>query len=140
MLHYLPCATKGCFGRSEEKALLPAVTIATILPGLNIYYMLSLGQFCDDGCNVLLKKQKMHAIKDKEVVIEGEHNQRDGLWGIIIPSHHSNKTSVQTNNYTTIASHEILYASKHKYKIQHILSMTVHIQACTRQSPTSYIL
>ena len=56
-----------------------AATIATIVPGLKFYSMLSLGQLCGNGCNVLLNKQKMYAIKDKEVVIEGERNHRDGL-------------------------------------------------------------
>ena len=49
------------------------------------------------------------------------------------------KTSVQTNNYTTLSPHESLYAAKTKYRRQQILSMTVQRPACTQQSPTSYI-
>ena len=120
--------------------LSPAETIATIVPGLKSSYLLSLEQLFDNGSNVLLNKQNMSSIKYKEVGIEWEQNHHYILWEIIISSHPKVKKSVKTNNYTTIASHEILYASKHKYKIQHILSMTVHIQACTQQSPTSYIL
>ena len=47
----------------------PAATIATIVPGLKSSSLLSLGQLCDDGCNVLLNKQKMYSIKDKEAGI-----------------------------------------------------------------------
>ena len=98
--------------------------------------MLSLGQLCDDGCNVLLNKQKMYAIKDKQLVIEREKNYRDDLWEIIIPSHPNGKMSVQTNNCTTIVSHEIIYVSAPKYKIQYILSVTIQISSCTQQLPT----
>ena len=44
-------------------------------------------------------------------MIEGERNNSDGLWEIILPSHPKNKTSIQTNNNTTTASYEILYAT-----------------------------
>ena len=84
------------------RLLSPASTIAKILPDLNSSSLLSLVQVCDGGCNVLLNKQKIYAIKDKEVVIEGKRNHRNGLWDIIIPSHPHDKTSVQTINYTTI--------------------------------------
>ena len=101
--------------------------------------MLSLGQLCDNGYNVLLNKQKMYAIKDKEVVIEGEWNQHDGLGDIILLSHHNNKTSVQTNNYTTVASNASLYEENHKYKRPQFLSMTVPRPACAQQSLASFI-
>ena len=65
--------------------LSPAVTIATIVPGLKSSSLLSLGQLFDDSFNVLLNKQNSYSIKDKKVVIEGKQNQRDGLWYIIIP-------------------------------------------------------
>ena len=45
--------------------LSPAETIATIVPGLKSSSLFSLGQLCDDGCNILLNKQKMYSIKNK---------------------------------------------------------------------------
>ena len=45
--------------------LSPVATIATIVPGLKSYYLLSLGQLCDDDCNDLLTKQNMYTIKEK---------------------------------------------------------------------------
>ena len=69
----------------------PAATINTIIPGFNSSYMLSLGQLYDNGCNVLLNKQKMYAIKEKGVVIEGERNHRGGLLDIILPSNPNDK-------------------------------------------------
>ena len=78
----------------------------------------------------------MYEIQDKEVAIEGGWNHRYGLWYIIIQSYTKNKTSVQTNNYTTIESHASLYATTSNYKKQQIISMTVQRPACTQQSPT----
>ena len=49
--------------------LSPEATTSTIVPVLKSYSLLSLGQLCDDGWNVLLNKQKTYAIKDKWVVI-----------------------------------------------------------------------
>ena len=119
--------------------LSPAEIIATIVPGLNSSSLLSMGQLCDNGCNVLLNKHNIYAINDKEVSIEGERNHRNGLWGNIILSRTKNKMSVQTNNYPTIASHASLYKSTTKYKRQQILSMDVQKPECTQQSPISYI-
>ena len=50
---------------SLTNTLSPAATIAKIVPGLKSYSMFSLGQLCDDGCNVILNRQNMYAIKDK---------------------------------------------------------------------------
>ena len=55
-------------------------------------------------------------------------------------SYPNGKTGVQTNNYTTIVSHASISASTPKYKRQQIISMTVQISECTKQSPISYIL
>ena len=83
--------------------------------------------------------KKMYSIKYKEVVIEGGNNHCSGFWDIIIPSHTNYKTSIQTNNHTTTASHAILYATTIKYKRQNILSLTAQRPACTQQSLTWYI-
>ena len=105
--------------------LSPAEAINTIVTGLKSYSLFSLGQLCDNVFNVLINKQKMEAIKYKEVVIEGKWNNYDGLWDIIIISHPNGKISVQINIYTTTESHASLYAETPNYKRQHILSVTV---------------
>ena len=73
------------------------------------------------------------------MVIEGGHNHCYRLWDIIMSSYPNGKTGVQTNNYTTIASHASIYAATHKYKIQQNISMNIQRPACTQKSPTSYI-
>ena len=45
--------------------LSPVATIDTLVPGLKSSYFLSLGQLCDNGCNVLLNKHNMYEIKGK---------------------------------------------------------------------------
>ena len=49
--------------------LSPTETIDTIVPELHSSPLLSLGQLCENGCNVILNKQKKYAINKKEVVI-----------------------------------------------------------------------
>ena len=41
----------------------------------------------------------MYTIKNKEVVIEGEHNHQYNLWGIIIPSHPNDKMSTSDGEW-----------------------------------------
>ena len=75
--------------------LSPTGITTTIVPGLKSSSMLSLGLLCDDGCNIILDKHNMYAIKYKEVVIEGEQNHHYGIWDIIIPSYTNYRRSVQ---------------------------------------------
>ena len=67
---------------------------ATILPSLCSSSLISLGQFCDDECVVLLNKAKLYAIKEDEVVVEGTWNYTNGLWNIPIE-----KTLIKENKY-----------------------------------------
>ena len=59
---------------------------ATVLPGLKSSSLISMGQLCDDNCNVLLTKTNMYAIKKDDLVLRGVRNPRDGLWDIPIPT------------------------------------------------------
>ena len=52
---------------------------AMILPGLKSASLISIGQLCDDGCNVLLNDKKLYALKNKEIIIEGDRKFSDGL-------------------------------------------------------------
>ena len=82
--------------------------VGTVLPQLRSSSLLSLGQLCDDGCDVVLNKRKLYAIKDKEVILQGFRNTTDGLWDIPVA-----KKQVQPDNYITPPSHAALYASNH---------------------------
>ena len=53
-----------------------------ILPGLQSALLISIGQLCDDNCDVLLNKHTLLTVKEKEVILEGTINQTDGLWDI----------------------------------------------------------
>ena len=66
-------------------ALTKTSTTANILPGLKSSSLLSLGNFCNDGCKVILRKNDCHVIKDNEVVLSGIRNKHDGLWDIPFP-------------------------------------------------------
>ena len=53
-----------------------------ILPGLTSSSLLSMGQLCDDGCEIKLTKSDIKIFKNKNLIIQGERNFEDGLWDI----------------------------------------------------------
>ena len=53
-----------------------------ILPQLKSASLISIGQLCDDNCDVHLNKTKLVAIKNDKVILEGTGNYVDGLWDI----------------------------------------------------------
>ena len=56
---------------------------ATVLPHLNNSSLVSFEQLCDDNCKVLLNKKYIYLVKDNDLILEGHHNQSDGLWDIL---------------------------------------------------------
>ena len=54
---------------------------------------MSLGQLCDDGCNVELDKLNLRVYKDGDLIIKGLCSYQDGLWNTLV------KTAIQNNNY-----------------------------------------
>ena len=56
----------------------PVASISMLLPGLTSVSLISIGQLCDDGCDVF-KKKLLIAVKEKEIVLEGTKNVTDGL-------------------------------------------------------------
>ena len=59
---------------------------AIVLPDLTSSSLISLGQLCDDGCNVNLDKHKLSVYKEENLIMEGVRNKTDGLWDIPIIS------------------------------------------------------
>ena len=54
------------------------------MPQLKSSSSISLGQLCDDGCNVLLNKKDLKVFKDTKLILKGCRNLSDGLWDIPI--------------------------------------------------------
>ena len=82
-----------------------------VLPGLHSTSLLSLGQVCDDGCNVILTKDKIEIKKDENIIATGNRSTEDGLWDIVLeskqkvhskPYHINNKLNVVLNKTVTI--------------------------------------
>ena len=74
---------------ANRKAVLPLMDNLSeqakkvnIIPKLNSSSLVSLGQLCDDDCNILLHKKVMYAIKNNKIVLTGYRNPNDGLWDI----------------------------------------------------------
>lgn len=47
--------------------------------------LLSLGQLCDDGCEIKLSSTKLTALKNNNIILQGYRNHHDGLWDVPIP-------------------------------------------------------
>ena len=47
--------------------------------------LLSLGQLCDDGCEIHLSKTELTASKNNNIILKGYRNPSDGLWDVPIP-------------------------------------------------------
>ena len=89
-----------------NKDLSSAAKLGTVLPQLQTSSLLSLGQLCDDGCDVLLNERKLYAVKNKKIILEGFRNKTDGLWDIPVA-----KKYIQTNNYVPTSSHAAMYSA-----------------------------
>ena len=59
---------------------------ALVLPNLKSSSLTSLGQSCDDDCQISLNKKDMRVCKDDRLVMKGCRNLRDGLWDVPIKS------------------------------------------------------
>ena len=53
--------------------------ISLVYPDLNNESLLSIGQLCDDDCIAIFDKKYLSIIKNKKIILRGNHNLRDGL-------------------------------------------------------------
>ena len=83
-------------GNIPLKSLSSPATDALVLPGLTSANLISVGQLCDDGCEVRFNKEAATILKNNKIITTGIRNLRDGLWDILLAS-----TPVQTVPSTT---------------------------------------
>ncbi len=83
---------KGILPLSEEVS--DAAKTAMILPNLRSASLISMGQLCDDGCDILFNKHVLVVMKNKRVVLRRIRIRRFNLWDILIQ-----KRSISPQNY-----------------------------------------
>jgi len=88
----------------SSRKLSKKARIATILPELRSFSLLSLGQLNDDDCDILLNKKKMYVIKDKELILHGTRNKLHGIWDV--PGYN---TELNSDNLGTPTLNTALY-------------------------------
>ena len=82
-----------------------------VLPKLTSSNLISLGQLCDDNCNIILNKKEMCAIKNNKIILKGYRNLKDGLWDIPIK-----KSTITTQCCESPPMHPSLYPKRHPNK------------------------
>ena len=104
----------GCTIHSTHQGLLPLLPTlsptaktVSVLPSLHSASLVSLGQLCDDDCQVKLDKHSLTATKNGKVVLRGTRNPQDGLWDISLTTIHS-PTSGQSSTTPT----PVLYSTE----------------------------
>ena len=89
---------------SLSRKLSKTAQIAAIVPELRSFSLLSLDQFSDYECDILLSKKKMYVIKDNELILQGTRKKLDGLWDIPVY-----KIEITTDNFKTPKTNAALY-------------------------------
>ena len=93
---------RGQLSLSDE--LSSQAQTAMILPQLKSASLISIGQLCDDECDVILNKRVLVAIKNEKVILTGVRNKYDKLWDI--PVH---KSTISAQNYSFPEIHPSIY-------------------------------
>jgi hypothetical protein len=61
--------------------------------------LISLGQLCDDDCEIILNKKKLYAMKKNKIILQGTRSTNgDGLWDIPIQTNQRNHPIIQPTN------------------------------------------
>jgi hypothetical protein len=60
----------------------PEAIRAHILPGLVHNSLISVGQLCDSGCNVIFTRDNVEVNKDRKLVMSGVRDQQSRLWRV----------------------------------------------------------
>ena len=94
----------------QNTHLSPNGNRAYILPDLKSSNLLSVGQLCDDGCDVIFSKTTAKAIKNDKIVFEATRDFSNGMWTVPLTCL-KNSTPPQESNaiiqYNT-AKHDVI--------------------------------
>ena len=75
-----------------------------ILPKLRSSSLISMGQLCDDGFEVVLTQNDLTVVKGNKIILRGKRNPTDGLWDIPIE-----KTTITSDNVVLPTTYLALY-------------------------------
>lgn len=94
--------------------------------------LLSLGQLCDDDCDILLTKTKLVAKKNNNIILTGQRNHTDGLWDVPIPT----TSSIIHNTSSTTSQNANIIIRKDKTKME--LAQWLHA-SCGSPKETTFL-
>lgn len=90
--------------KASDAQLSPAATQVVILPGLTSASLISVGQLCDDGCEVRFNKDHATIIKNNKLLITAPRNLQDGLWDVILQNNSWYDLSTTSHHANTVIS------------------------------------
>ena len=117
-----------------DLSLSKKATSTAILPSLKSASLVSLGQLCDDDCEVLLNKKKLTVSKNNKEILHGDRNRSDGLWDIKIPYYEVYKRKLQSDNFINPPTHAAMYIANNNST-----TTTTVTQETNKKSPIKYI-
>ena len=92
--------------------------------------LLSLGQLCDDNCQILLTKSTLIAKKNNNIILTGTRNKTDGLWDVPL------KTPSLIPKQQSQQHHANIIIRKDKTKME--LAQWLHA-SCGSPKPSTFI-
>ena len=119
-------ATKS--GSLPIRHLSSAAKTVQIFKGLRSASLISIGQLCDDGCEVALTKNNMIVKKKQNIILTGKRNNSDGLWDVELSqngtTHNSGKNMLPLHtqpNATEYKANVIIRKSQTKLELAQYL-------------------
>jgi hypothetical protein len=96
--------------------LRPAARKAHIVPALDNCSLLSLGQLCDAGYNILFEANTLSVLDIGKAILTGRRDHSTGMWHITLPSaststHMSHHVGKQSTAYLVAFTHATLFSS-----------------------------
>ena len=93
---------------------------AYVIPKLESSTLISVGQLCDDNCDVIFRKQSVHVInesraidkilEEKQSILTGRRNNLNRLWDMEV--YPTQKTTLQPENYNKPVIHPSIYPAR----------------------------
>ena len=111
-----------------------------IFKGLKSASLISIGQLCDDGCDVHLARDKMIVKKNNDVILIGPRNYQDGLWDVNLTPHQAQSSTLNVNIQQRLNQEQQYKANVIIQKSQTKADLAKYLHAtCWSPTPSTFL-